>query len=127
MTIPGKPIAACPGFSLLSGHLTVEKELYASIYGWIICLSLLSCCLVVLLFVVFACGLTINQTTRQPNNYTTKPLKCKFYSESSHAVATCKLIGDFWLLRGVFVVAGLEVSGIDGYFVIYLILCTESV
>ena len=107
--------------------------------GLFVCL----CCLVVLLFsgfvvllfVVFACGLTINQTTRQPNNqttkqpnnYTTKPLKCKFYSESSHAVATCKLIGDFWLLRGVFVVAGLEVSGIDGYFVIYLILCTESV
>ena len=56
-----------------------------------------------------------------------KPLKRKFYSESSHAVATCKLIGDFWLLRGVFVVTGLEVSGIDGYFVIYLILCTETV
>ena len=81
----------------------------------------------VLLFVVFACGLTINQTTKQPNNYTTKPLKCKFYSESSHAVAACKLIGDFRLLRGVIVVAGLEVSGIDGYFVIYESMVSVSV
>ena len=47
-------------------------------YLWLDYLSvfvvLLSCCLVVLLFVVFACGLTINQTTRQPNNQTTKQL-----------------------------------------------------
>ena len=91
--------------------------------GLFVCL----CCLVVLLFSGFVvCSIRL-WLDYQPNNYTTKPLKCKFYSESSHAVAACKLIGDFWLLRGVFVVAGLEVSGIDGYFVIYLILCTESV